>query len=111
VKPDRLFERQQIDWLALLHEGLTVEGSVADIENRFANYSFGNRILLRVQERCWILARSPARRSTAHAPTSPYPPELAAARRRLEQRRCPVVACRGTDTSGQYQLLLPTIAE
>ena len=33
--------------------------------------------------RCWILSRSPARRSTALAPTSTYPSELAAARRRL----------------------------
>jgi hypothetical protein len=49
VKPNRLSERQQIDWLALLHEALTVEGSVTDIDNRFAIYSFGNRILLRVQ--------------------------------------------------------------
>jgi hypothetical protein len=49
VKPNRLSERQQIDWLALLHEALTVEGSVTDIDNRFAIYFFGNCILLRVQ--------------------------------------------------------------
>ena len=75
MKPDRLSERQQIDWLALLHEALTVEGSVADIDNRFA------KLLLRQPH----IASSPATvldpreiagpKTTAHAPTSPYPPE------------------------------------
>jgi hypothetical protein len=48
-QPNRLSEKQQIDWLALFYEALRVEGSVTDIYSRFYNYSFGNCMLLRLQ--------------------------------------------------------------
>lgn len=42
----------KVDWRKLLDEALTIEGSVGNIYNRFYEYSFLNRMLLRMQHVC-----------------------------------------------------------
>jgi N-terminal domain of anti-restriction factor ArdC len=40
---------ERIDWRQFLDEALTTEGSVGDVYSRFYDYSFLNRMLLRMQ--------------------------------------------------------------
>src|SRR5579885_1569117 len=39
----------KIDWRRLLDEALTIQGNVGNVYNRFYEYSFLNRMLLRMQ--------------------------------------------------------------